>query len=300
MTAPGSATPMVQVRNLEVVRANRRILEVEDLAIRPGETLAVVGPNGAGKSTLLLALAGLLRPTRGTIVVDGVQLTPGQELAYRRRIGLVLPAPLLLSTTVFGNVAAGLRFRGVAADEIRERVDRWLERLAIDHLRDRPASQLSSGEAQRTSIARALVLDPQLLLLDEPFVSLDSVTRGQLLDDFERLQLGAPATRVLVTHHLHEALRLGDRLAVLLDGKIRQCDTPARVIAAPVDAEVAALVNAETRVRGHIVASDGGLVVVETGAGPGGDVEGRARRLMDAARIPADEAEGDSGRSRGA
>jgi tungstate transport system ATP-binding protein len=299
MTVPHSEMPMVQVSNLEVVRGGRRILAVDDLSIRRGETLAVVGPNGAGKSTLLLVLAGLLRPSRGSIAVDGVTLVPGRELAYRRRIGLVLPAPLLLSTTVFGNVAAGLRFRGVGASEIRARVEPWLERLAIAHLRDRPASQLSSGEAQRTSLARALVLDPQLLLLDEPFVALDSATRAQLLDDFERLQVGARATRVLVTHHLHEAVRLGDRLAVLLDGQIRQCDTPERVMASPVDARVAALVNAEARVRGHIVASEDGLVVVDTGAGSGREVATNARRLLEATRTRTGDTEGDNGRTRG-
>ncbi len=290
--------PFLEVRDLVIERADRRILTVESLAIRAGETLAIVGPNGAGKSTLLLALAGLLRPTRGSIVVDGVPLVPGRELAYRRRIGLVLPAPLLLSTSVFGNVAAGLRFRGVPAEETRRRVDLWLNRLAIAHLRDRPAGQLSSGEAQRASLARALVLEPDLLLLDEPFVALDSATRAQLLDDFERLQVGVPMTRVLVTHHLHEAIRLGDRLAVLLDGRIRQVDVPQRVQAAPVDEEVAAMMGTAARVRGRVVASEDGLVVVDTGAGSGRDVEDRARRLLARARGEAEagpEAPGDGG-----
>jgi tungstate transport system ATP-binding protein len=271
---------LIEVRDLVVTRAGRRILEVDELSIRRGETLAIVGPNGAGKSTLLLALAGLLRPDRGSIVVEGVAVVPARDLAYRRRIGLVFPAPLLLSTSVFGNVAAGLRFRGVGSAETRERVEHWLERLAIVHLRDRPASQLSSGEAQRTSLARALVLDPQVLLLDEPFVALDSATRAQLLDDFERLRIEVPTTRVLVTHHLHEAVRLGDGLAILLDGRIRQCDTPERVMASPIDADVATLVKTEARVRGHVVASEDGLVVVDTGAGSRRDVEGRARRLL--------------------
>ena len=274
---------LLEVRDLVVVRGQRHILAIDELTIRTGETLAIVGPNGAGKSTLLLALAGLLRPDRGSFLVENVPVVPDRELAYRRRIGLVLPAPLLLSTSVFGNVAAGLRFRGVGTEETRERVDHWLERLAISHLRDRPASQLSSGEAQRTSLARALVLDPELLLLDEPFVALDSTTRAQLLDDFEQLRVSAPTTRVLVTHHLHEAVRLGDRLAILLDGRIRQCDVPERVIASPVDAEVAALVQqTEARVRGHVVASEDGLVVVDTGAGSRLDVENRGRRLLDA------------------
>jgi tungstate transport system ATP-binding protein len=281
---PRPGEPFLQARGLEVVRAQRRILAVDELTILSGETLAIVGPNGAGKSTLLLALAGLLRPDRGSIVVEGAPVVPSRDLAYRRRIGLVLPAPLLLSTSVYGNVVAGLRFRGIDRAETRERVDHWLERLSISHLRDRPASQLSSGEAQRASLARALVLDPQLLLLDEPFVSLDSRTRAQLLDDFERLRADAPTTLVLVTHHLHEAVRLGDRLAVLLDGHIRQCDVPERVMASPVDPEVAALVQTEARVRGHVVASEDGLVVVDTGAGSRRDLEGRARRLLDATR----------------
>jgi tungstate transport system ATP-binding protein len=294
-------TTLLEVRDLQVTRANRQILAVDELSIRKGETLAVVGPNGAGKSTLLLALAGLLRPDHGSIVIEGVPVVPAQDLAYRRRIGLVLPAPLLLSTSVFGNVAAGLRFRGVGAAETRERVDHWLERLAIAHLRDRPAGQLSSGEAQRTSLARALVLDPQLLLLDEPFVALDSTTRAQLLDDFEQLRMEAPTTRVLVTHHLHEAVRLGDRLAILLDGRIRQCDVPERVMASPVDADVAALVKTEARVRGHVVASEDGLVVVDTGAGSRTDVEGRARRLLDATRATGRAAhDDDTGRVGGA
>jgi len=294
-------TTLLEVRDLQVTRANRQILAVDELSIRKGETLAVVGPNGAGKSTLLLALAGLLRPDHGSIVIEGVPVVPAQDLAYRRRIGLVLPAPLLLSTSVFGNVAAGLRFRGVGAAETRERVDHWLERLAIAHLRDRPAGQLSSGEAQRTSLARALVLDPQLLLLDEPFVALDSTTRAQLLDDFEQLRMEAPTTRVLVTHHLHEAVRLGDRLAILLDGRIRQCDVPERVMASPVDADVAALVKTEARVRGHVVASEDGLVVVDTGAGSRTDVEGRARRLLAATRATGGAAhDDDTGRVGGA
>jgi tungstate transport system ATP-binding protein len=280
-----SAEPSVlDAHDLVVTRGGRQILNVSDLAIRHGETLAIVGPNGAGKSTLLLVLAGLLEPDTGTIRFRGRPVTPTRDLAFRRRIGLVLPAPLLLSTSVYGNVAAGLRFRGLGKAETRERVDHWLERLGILHLRDRSAANLSSGEAQRTSLARSLVLDPDLLFLDEPFVALDSRTRAALLDDFEKIGDEVPATRIIVTHHLHEAIRLGDRLAILLGGSIRQCDTPALLEAEPVDDEVASIMAAETRVRGHIVASEDGLVVVDTGAVPGRDVDARARRLLDAAR----------------
>ncbi|HYO42026.1 MAG TPA: ATP-binding cassette domain-containing protein [Candidatus Limnocylindrales bacterium] len=293
-TTPGAA-PLLTIRDLVVVRGGRQILVVDEFTVHERETLAIVGPNGAGKSTLLLVLAGLLRPDRGTIQLRGDPVVPTQDLAYRRRIGLVLPAPLLLSTSVYGNVAAGLRFRGVGKAETRERVEHWLERLAILHLRDRPASQLSSGEAQRTSLARALVLDPDVLFLDEPFVALDSRTRAALLDDFERIGDDAAATRIIVTHHLHEAVRLGDRLAILLAGSIRQCDTPARLEAAPADEEVASIMAAEARVRGHIVASEDGLVVVDTGAGSREDVEGRARRLLDEARAAEQGSSSDGG-----
>jgi len=280
-TRAGSPGPLLLVRDLVVVRAERHILAVDHLAIAEGETLAVVGPNGAGKSTLLLALAGLVRVRRGSLAFRGALVTPGRELEYRRRIGLVLPDPLLLDTSIFANVAAGLRFRGVAAGETRERVERWLDRLGIGHLRDRPARQISSGEAQRVSLARALVLEPSLLLLDEPFASVDAATRAQLLDDFGRLLDVTPVTCVLVTHDLDEAVRLGDRLAVLLDGRIRQCDAPRRVLASPADADVAAFVGGEARIRGRVVAADDGLVVVDVGSrlDPAATVE-RAGELL--------------------
>jgi len=285
---------LLDVRDLVVIRGTRRILEVDSLEIRAGQTLAVVGPNGAGKSTLLLSLARLVRPDAGVVRFAGRPLGPGDDLAYRRRIGLVLPAPLLLSASVFDNVAAGLRFRRVDAPEIRRRVELWLERLSIGHLRDRHAGGLSTGEAQRVSLARALVLDPELLLLDEPFASLDPGTRAELTDDFERLRRGTATTCVIVTHDLNEAARLGDRMAVLLEGRIRQCDVPARVMAAPADDEVAAFTGAPSGIRGRVVASRGGLVVVDTGAAPGTDLPARAEALLDAAQQAAMGDDGDA------
>ncbi len=271
--AAPAAREVVRVHDVVVTRGGRPVLQVDDLAVREGETLAVVGPNGAGKSTLVLVLAGLLRPDRGSLSFGGTPVATG-DLAYRRRIGLVLAAPLLLSTDVRGNVASGLRFRGVPAAEASRRAEAWLDRLGIGHLAARSAGQLSSGEAQRASLARAFVLDPELLLLDEPFASVDATTRVALVDDFARLQAGTPGTCVLVTHDLDEAVRLGDRLAVLLDGRIRQCDVPDRVVSSPVDAEVAAFVGGEARVRGRIVSAKDGIVVVDTRTDRGREVDG--------------------------
>jgi tungstate transport system ATP-binding protein len=265
-TTPDRATPpLVEVRDLVVVRGARPVLTIDHLAIADRETLALVGPNGAGKSTLLLALASLVRLARGRLSFRGSPVETGNELAYRRHIGLVLPDPLLLNTSVFANVAAGLRFRGVSSADSGPRVMEWLGRLGVGHLSRRPAREISSGEAQRVSLARALVLEPDLLLLDEPFASVDAATRAKLLDDFEQLLHETHVACVIVTHDLDEAVRLGDRMAVVVDGRLRQCDAPERVLSAPFDEDVAAFVGAETRLPGRVVSAHEGIALVDVG-----------------------------------
>ena len=266
--APGvdeTRRTLVEVRDLLVVRGDRPVLAIDHLAVAERETLSVVGPNGAGKSTLLLALASLVRPSRGRLVFKGSLVEPSHELSYRRNLGLVLADPLLLDASVFANVAAGLRFRGVPRSEVRARVADWLERLGVGHLANRPARHISSGEAQRVSLARALVLDPELLLLDEPFASVDAATRARLLDDLEALLRQSHLACVIVTHDLDEAVRLGDRMAVVVDGRLRQCDTPERVLSAPFDEDVAAFVGAETRLPGRVVSAHEGIALVDVG-----------------------------------
>ncbi len=210
---------LVDVRGLEVVRAGRTVLSLPRLTIAQGEVLALMGPNGAGKSTLLLAIAGLLPPTRGEIWFAGERLTRRNALALRRRMALVLQEPQLLSTTVWNNVALGLRFRRLPRPEIRQRTETWLERLGIAHLAQRRAGQLSGGEAQRVSLARAFALEPDLLLLDEPFSALDTETRADLIADLRHLLAASGATALLVTHYEEEARQLATRTLRLVDGK---------------------------------------------------------------------------------
>ena len=263
--SPGTIAPvnLLQVRDLVIVRGSRQVLEIEQFAVAEHETVTVVGPNGAGKSTLLLAIATLLRPHRGQLTLRGQVVTRRRTLAYRRRIGLVLADPLLLDTSVYKNVAAGLRFRGIRGRAARHRIDDWLDRVGILALRNRPARQLSSGEAQRVSLARALVLDPQILLLDEPFASVDVAARAQLLDDTERLLRETSIGCVMVTHDLDEAARLGTRMAVLVNGRLHQQDIPERVFAEPADAEVAAFVGVENRLPGRTISTQDGLTVID-------------------------------------
>jgi tungstate transport system ATP-binding protein len=213
-------TDLVVIHSLLVRREKRLALEIERLAIEKGRVLAVAGPNGAGKTTLLLVLARLLKPERGRIEFDGRPLESISDLDYRRRIGLVMQDSLLLNRSVFDNIAIGLRFRRLPKDEITRRVDEWLECLGISHLRQRPALQLSGGEARRVALARAFALQPDLLLLDEPFSALDRASRHKLQDDLKTILAGANITTVFSTHSEADVQKLADRKIELNGGKL--------------------------------------------------------------------------------
>jgi len=257
------AEPILSVMDLMVRYANQTVLQVDSLEIQEGEVLAVIGPNGAGKSTLLLVLGRLLDPDAGQVFFRGKSIQSEDELAYRRRIALVLQEPLLLHRSVFDNVAAGLKFRGLPHRDVEARTNEWLDRLEISHLRSRPAHRLSGGEAQRTSLARAFALQPELLLLDEPFSALDAPTRLHLLLDLHTLLSQTSITTVFITHDLDEALLLSDRVAVLLGGVLRQVGHPQDVFSSPCDGEVASFVGVETIITGIVTDSQNGLVVVD-------------------------------------
>jgi tungstate transport system ATP-binding protein len=251
------------MKDLIVRYSNQTVLQVDSLDIQEGEVLAVIGPNGAGKSTLLLVLSGLLHPDMGQVYFRGKSIEQENELLYRRRIALVLQEPLLLHRSVFDNVAAGLKFRGLPRTEIKGRTNEWMERLEISHLSNRPAHRLSGGEAQRTSLARAFALQPELLFLDEPFSALDAPTRLHLLQDLNALLSQTSITTVFITHDLDEALLLGDRVAVLLGGVLRQVGPPQDVFSAPSDGDVAAFVGVETVIAGIVTSTQNGQVTID-------------------------------------
>ncbi len=233
-------TALLEIRDLVVQRGGRTALRIDSLVINRGEVLALVGPNGAGKSTLLLALARLIKPECGTILFDGRPLSDWDALEYRRKISFVFQSPLLLDLSVAQNVALGLNFRGAAPAEVDLRAGRWLKLLGIDPLAKRRAGEISGGEAQRVSLARALVLDPELLLLDEPFAALDPPARLKLLEDLLPLLSEDHRTTVFVTHDLKEAARLGQRIGVLVGGRLRQVGSARQIKAHPADDDVAA------------------------------------------------------------
>jgi tungstate transport system ATP-binding protein len=241
-------------------------LDVPALDVIAGEVLVVIGPNGSGKSTLLRVLGLLERPAQGRVSMGGKLVDARDALAERRRMATVFQEPLLADTTVAANVTLGLGFRGVSAAEAAPRVARWLERFGIAALATRSARTLSGGEAQRVALARALVLEPEVLLLDEPFASLDAPTRTALLADLGAVLRQDRTTAVLVTHDRGEALALADRVAVMLRGRIEQLDRAAEVFQAPASEEVARFVGVETIVSGQVVSRGEGVTRVQIGA----------------------------------
>jgi tungstate transport system ATP-binding protein len=216
--------PVLELRDVAVAYDGKTVLEVARLAVNPGEVLTLVGENGSGKTTLLRLLGLLVRPGRGQVLLGGERVDfgrPRRLLELRRRMAAVMQQPLLCKMNVRRNVGLGLRFRRLPRAEIDARVDAWLQRLSIAHLRDRPAGKLSGGEAQRASLARAMALDPRVLLLDEPFAALGPALRAEMLDLVARIRAEARATLILVTHQPEDARRIAERLLVIDDGVVR-------------------------------------------------------------------------------
>jgi tungstate transport system ATP-binding protein len=229
-------TAVLEARDLAVERGGRVVARTERLAIEEGEILAVLGPNGSGKTSLLLALATLL-PARGELLHQGRGID--DPVAFRRRCAVVFQRPLLLDRSVLDNAGLGLELRGVDARERRRRSQEALERFGIGALAKRPAVALSGGEAQRVSLARAFAVSPEILFLDEPFAALDPPTRESLIADLARVLGDERVTTLLVTHDREEAQALADRVAIVIDGRVRQTDRTDTVFGVPADTDVA-------------------------------------------------------------
>jgi ABC-type sulfate/molybdate transport systems ATPase subunit len=258
----GAALTLRDVRHR---RGGREVLRIDALDLAAGQRLAVLGPNGAGKTTLLRLLAAIDMPTAGSVLVDGVRTTPG-AVALRRRIAYATQRPGLLSTSVRRNVELPLRWRRVPRPQRRAAAAAALERLGVAHLAQRPAAALSAGEAQRVNLARALALDPALLLLDEPAAALDAEARHAFLTDVERALDASTTTVVHVSHRPEEAFRLADHVAVLANGVIRQLATAEALMREPADATVARVVGYENLLEAEV----GPAGVVQVGGRPTG------------------------------
>jgi len=229
---------MLRVENITVCFAELAALDAVTLDVAGGEVVAVLGPSGSGKSTLLRVVAGLQRLDSGRVLLDGEDLAPTPP--HRRGIGLVFQDHALFQhKDVWGNIAFGLRMRGGTRPEIERRVRELLELVGLTGFEHRSVATLSGGEQQRVALARALAPEPRVLLLDEPLGSLDRRLRDRLLDDLVGLFAELRITAIYVTHDQAEAFALGDRVAVMREGRVVQTETPDALWAHPADEDVA-------------------------------------------------------------
>ena len=234
-----------QVQNVTKCYGTRCVLHIEDLQVRRGEIFAVVGPSGAGKSTLLRLLNFLQVPTKGRIQFLGHSFssTSPMPLPLRRRVTMVFQRPILLKRSVQANVSYGLRLRGQR--DSGQQVLRALHQVGLDTLVHQPAQTLSGGEAQRVSLARAMVLRPDVLLLDEPTANLDPYNVGLIEDIVRRLNQEQGTTIVLVTHNVFQARRLAHQVGLLLEGKLVEVDKTGAFFESPRDPRTIAFVRGD-------------------------------------------------------
>jgi len=265
--APDSASALaIELKDVTVVLGGKKIIDIPAFKVNSGEALMIIGPNGSGKTTLLQSLALLVKPSTGQVIYRGEPVHDSRQiLALRRRISVVFQEPLLLSGTVWDNVTLGLKLRSVEKDEIKPRVEKWLKRFGVIELAKRQARTLSGGEAKRVSLARAFALDPEVIFLDEPFTALDSPTRQKLLEDFESVLRETRVTTVMVTHEHNEALALGDRIAVIMNGSIVQMGAPQEIFTAPANEEIANFVETGNILHGTVSENSEGLATITIG-----------------------------------
>jgi osmoprotectant transport system ATP-binding protein len=226
-------TPTVEFRDVSFTRpGGLRVLDRFNLAVGAGEVVALVGRSGAGKSTILKLINRLLEPDAGDVVVEGRSTRAWEPIRLRRRVGYVLQdVGLFPHMTVAGNIAVVPQLEGWTAGRTAARVDELLDLIGLDRatFAHRWPDELSGGQRQRVGVARALAIDPPMLLMDEPFGALDPVTRAELHREFTRIQARVRKTVVIVTHDMREAFALAARIGVLDGGELVAFDTPERL-----------------------------------------------------------------------
>jgi osmoprotectant transport system ATP-binding protein len=233
--------PLIELRNIRKVYPGVLAPAVADLtlSVDPGEILVLVGPSGCGKSTTLRLINRMIEPTSGSLLYNGEDVTSVDPNELRRRIGYVIQqVGLFPHRTIAENIGTVPELLHWPKKQIRARVDELLELVSMDPsvYRDRYPGELSGGQAQRVGVARALGADPDVLLMDEPFGAIDPITRDRLQNEFLRLQSELRKTIVFVTHDIDEAVKMGDRIAILRqESRIAQVDRPEIVLAEPAD-----------------------------------------------------------------
>ena len=274
MSNTDSTIAGVDIENVSLSFGDTHVLKGIDLSIEPGEFFAFLGPSGSGKSTLLRAIAGFGPTPKGRILIGGEEVA--HLPPWKRNVGMVFQSYALWPhMTVRRNVAFGLEERKLPAREIVTRVDAALEMVGLLDLADRRPAQLSGGQQQRIALARTIVVEPRVLLLDEPLSNLDANLRVQMRRELRELQQKLKLTTIFVTHDQEEANTTSDRMAVLNDGVIQQIGTPMELYDNPANLFVANFLGTANVLNGTVEDADGGAQF----------------NSVDGVRIPVDSAE---------
>ena len=268
-------SPFLEVTGIRKFFQGTPVLDQVDFALERGEILCILGPSGCGKTTLLRIIAGIEMPDAGSVRIEGLDMV--DVPAHLRHVGMVFQDfALFPHLNVRENVAFGLK--GVSKEVSRERVDQMLERMGIETLAERRTYELSGGQKQRVALARSLVPQPKLLLLDEPLGSLDRQLRERLVYDTADILRKVGMTAVYVTHDHAEAFAVADRVAVLQDGRIAQIGSPETVYRRPATVEIARFFGYENVISARILSRKwlqtdfGHLEIAATVSGNPGDV----------------------------
>lgn len=227
---------MIVFENVDKAYKNKQVLTNVNLTINSGEFMVLIGSSGCGKTTLLKSINKLHSINGGSIKIDGVPIENQDSIKIRRRIGYVVQdAGLFPHLTVAENISTVLKINEYPQEKIATHIDELLEMVELEPAayRDLYPSQLSGGQRQRVGVARAFATDPEIILMDEPFSALDPVTRSDLQDEVVKLQKQLQKTVVFVTHDMDEAIKMADRICVIQNGRIVQCDTAENILKHP-------------------------------------------------------------------
>lgn len=260
------SSPELEIRNLVKRYTASSIVGPISFSVAAGEFVSLLGPSGCGKTTTLRCIAGFEIPSDGSILLDGASIE--RQPPNRRNIGLVFQTYALFPhLTIFENVAFGLRLRRVRDAELTQRVAHALELVGLPDLAERYPRQLSGGQQQRIAIARCVVLEPRILLFDEPLSNLDLKLRLTMRRELRQLQRRLGKTAIYVTHDQGEALALSDRIVVMSNGRIEQIGQPREIYERPANTFVADFIGSSNLIDAVVVRADAGATVVRTDHG---------------------------------
>jgi len=257
--------PLIETRNLTQRRDGQTILKNINLRVERGEIFALIGPTGAGKTTLLRLIDVLDTPAKGKVFFNGVDVNSSDrvKLETRRRMAFVLQKPVVFNTSVYENVAYGLRWRGIDGKHVRGEVEKILKTVGLTGYKNRNARTLSGGEVQRVAIARAIAVQPEVLLLDEPTANLDPVSAAKIEDLVADIIRKETITVIMATHDMSQGQRLADRIGVLVNGEMVQSGDPREIFASPMNRQVAEFVGMENIIDGIVKSNEGETAAID-------------------------------------